>query len=168
MVAADLFAASALWRYPEIESVVLRLAYTLGPSRRGTLAGFLGNREGSKVPMVLGFDPLFQLMHEADAVAAITRTLTGELRGIYNVAGPPPLPLSVLCQLAGRRPLPVPEPLLPLVLSRFRRAPLPARAIGHLKFPVVISDERFRKATGFTPNYDALQSIAAFREEGWS
>ena len=166
MVAADLFAASALWRYPELESAVLRLVYTLGPSQRGTLAGFLGSQEGGRVPMVLGFDPLFQLMHEGDAVDAICLALTRQLTGIYNVAGPPPIPLSALCRFAGRRPLSVPEPLLPLALSRFRRAPLPARAINHLKYPVVVDDQLFRAATGFQSRYDLLQTVAAFREEG--
>ena len=66
-VAADLFAANALWRMPKISTAVLRLVYTLGPSRRGTLANFI---RGPRVPMVMGFDPLFQFMHDADAAKA--------------------------------------------------------------------------------------------------
>src|SRR5262249_54793289 len=38
LVAADLYAGSALWRYPELDTSVLRLCYTLGPSVSGTLA----------------------------------------------------------------------------------------------------------------------------------
>ena len=41
LVAADLYAASSLWRYPEIATAVLRVVYTLGPSKHGTLASFL-------------------------------------------------------------------------------------------------------------------------------
>src|SRR5688572_32290027 len=48
------------------------------------------------VPTVLGFDPLFQFMHEHDATAAIALALSSGLRGVYNVSGPPPAPLSVL------------------------------------------------------------------------
>ena len=60
LVAADLYAGSSLWRYPQLHTSVLRLCYTLGPMHHGTLAAFL---HGPRVPMVLGYDPLFQFMH---------------------------------------------------------------------------------------------------------
>src|SRR5258706_14689380 len=84
LVAADLYAGSALWRYPELDTCVLRLCYTLGPSVSGTLAAFL---RGTRAPMVMGFDPLFQFMHEEDAADAICTSLEHKLRGVYNVAG---------------------------------------------------------------------------------
>ena len=91
LVAADLYAGSALWRYPDIDTAVLRLCYTLGPLRQGTLAAFL---KGPRVPTVLGFDPLFQFIHELDAAAAIVLALEKGLRGVYNVCGPPPVPFQ--------------------------------------------------------------------------
>lgn len=72
LVAADLFAGQALWCYPQLQTAVLRIVYTLGPSHRGTLASFL---DGKRVPMVLGFDPLYQFMHENDAADAIVLAL---------------------------------------------------------------------------------------------
>jgi len=82
LVAADLYAGSALWRYPELETVVLRVCYTLGASHHGTLASFL---RGRRVPMVLGFDPLFHFMHEDDAASAIVTALERNERGVFNV-----------------------------------------------------------------------------------
>src|SRR6188768_2163866 len=38
LVAADLYAGSALWRYPKLATSVLRMVYTLGPTGHGTLA----------------------------------------------------------------------------------------------------------------------------------
>ena len=107
LVAADLFAGTALWRWPEIATSVLRLVYTLGPSRRGTLAAYIGKR---RVPTVMGFDPLFQFMHEQDAARAIALALDKDLHGVYNVAGPSPVPLSLLCRETGRVRVPIPEP----------------------------------------------------------
>src|SRR5271165_2819676 len=72
LVAADLYAATALWRFPELATTVLRICYTLGPSGHGTLASFV---RGKRVPMVLGFDPLFQFLHEDDVVDAIALTI---------------------------------------------------------------------------------------------
>src|SRR6059058_4749353 len=44
LVAADLYAANALWRIPDLHTAVLRVCYTLGPSAHGTLASFLNAR----------------------------------------------------------------------------------------------------------------------------
>jgi len=44
LVAADLYAANALWRLPELQTAVLRICYTLGPAGHGTLASFLRAR----------------------------------------------------------------------------------------------------------------------------
>lgn len=161
LVAADLYAGSALWRYPQLETVVIRCVYTLGPSLTGTLATFL---RGRRVPMVLGFDPLFQFIHEEDAADAIVAALERADRGVWNVAGPPPLPLSMLIRRAGRTAVPAPEPLFRLALGRFGLPRLPPGALQHIKYPVVIDDHRFRERTGFGPRFDAEATIAAFRQ----
>jgi UDP-glucose 4-epimerase len=160
LVAADLFAGSALWRWPELTTTVLRIVYTLGPSRRGTLAAFLGKR---RVPTVMGFDPLFQFMHEYDAADAIALALEQRARGVFNVAGPRPVPLSVLCRATGRTPVPIPEPLYERVLGRFGFAELPPGAVNHIKYPLVVDDAAFREATGFRFVYDEVTTMEGFR-----
>ncbi|MEY2929779.1 MAG: hypothetical protein RL033_528 [Pseudomonadota bacterium] len=159
LVAADLFAASALWRSPERTTAVLRLVYTLGPSLHGTLASFL---RGLRVPMILGFDPLFQFMHEADAVAAIILALERKLRGVFNVAGPQALPLSELIRVTGRVPTRMARVLHPLLLGRFGLPSLAAGAVAHIKYPIVISDRAFREATGFQHQNGEYETLAAF------
>lgn len=160
LVAADLFAGSQLWRHPDLATTVLRLVYTLGPTPTGTLATFL---RGPRVPMVMGFDPLFQFMHEDDAASAIVTALQSEMRGVYNVAGPEPMPLSLLVRASGRSSIPIPEPLFRMALGRFGLPRLPAGAINHIKYPVVVDDSQFRKATGFAHQFDADQTIRSFR-----
>jgi UDP-glucose 4-epimerase len=160
LVAADLYAGSALWRYPELETAVLRCCYTLGPSEHGTLAAYL---RGPRVPTVLGFDPLFQFMHEDDVTSAICCALDRGGRGVYNVAGPPPLPLSLIVRQTGRRAAPVPELLFRFVLGRFGLPSLPPGAVAHLKYPVVIDGTAFARATGFTPQHDEDSTMQSFR-----
>ncbi len=162
LVAADLFAGSALWRYPQLDTAVLRLAYTLGPSMRGTLASFLGESRGHRVPTIMGFDPLFQVMHEDDAVRAIIASLNAKLRGVYNVAGPTPLPLSVLCKSTNRTQIPLPEPLYTVITRSLNLTSLPISAIRHIKYPVVIQDRSFRELTGYQPSIDQENLLASF------
>ena len=159
LVAADLYAGTALWRLPQLETAVLRVCYTLGPARTGTLATFL---RGPNVPTVMGFDPLFQMIHERDAALAVVTALEKRLRGVFNVAGPAPLPLSVLIKQARRRNIPVPEPLFRLALGRFGLPRLPEGALSHIKYPVVIDAGAFRMASGFEHQLDEETTIRAF------
>lgn len=160
LVAADLYAGTALWRFPEIDTAVLRVVYTLGPSRSGTLSSFL---RGPRVPLILGYDPLFHFMHEEDVARAIVAALDKKLRGVFNVAGPQPLPLSVIIGQAGLEPLLVPEPLFRSLLGRFGLPRLPRGALNHIKYPVVIDGSSFRDKTGFRHQHDEHATIAAFR-----
>jgi UDP-glucose 4-epimerase len=160
LVAADLYASTALWRMPAIRTAVLRICYTLGPSGHGTLATFL---RGKRVPAVLGFDPLFQFMHEDDVVTAITMAIEQKLHGVYNVAGPQPVPFSVVIRATGRQRIPIPEALLALALGKGGLPKLPRGALGHIKYPVVVDSSAFTQATGFEHELDEGQTLRDFR-----
>ena len=73
---------------------------------------------GTRVPTVMGFDPLFQFMHEADVAEAICCALDARLRGVFNVSGPPPIPLSLIIRRCGRTRIPVPEALFRFALGQ--------------------------------------------------
>ncbi len=161
LVAADLYATTALWRLPDLCTSVLRLCYSLGSTGQGTLASYL---RGPRVPTVLGFDPLYQFMSEADMVTAIALALEKRLRGVYNVAGPPPVPLSVLIRATGRTQVPLPELLFTRALGRLGFPKLPRGAVSHIKYPVVIDDSVFRKETGFAPAIDESTAMHQFRD----
>lgn len=160
LVAADLFAANMLWREPQITTSVLRLVYTLGPSRTGTLASFL---RGKRVPMVFGFDPLFQYLEEDDAARGITLAVEKRPRGIFNVAGPPPVPLGTIARETGRTVIPVPEPVLQQLLGHFGLPNLPKGALEHIKYPIVVDGSAYRKATGFTHQTDEVEVLRRYR-----
>ena len=163
LVAADLYAGSALWRFPDLDTAVLRMCYSLGPERHGTLASFL---RGPRVPTVLGFDPLFQFMHEHDAANAIALAVEKRLRGVFNVSGPAPMPLSIIIRESGRTNTPVVEPLMNLAMGRFGLPQLPKGAVGHLKYPIVIDSTLFQKATGFKHGYDENETLRDFVDAG--
>lgn len=161
LVAADLYAGTALWRYTTLKTCVLRVCYTLGPAHHGTLASFIRFR---RVPTVLGFDPLFQFMHEHDVARAIAIALEARLHGVFNVAGPPPLPLATIIRAVGHSPIPIPEPLMRLAFGRFGLPSLSAGAIEHLKYPVVIDPASFKSATGFVHEHGDRETIESFRK----
>ncbi len=161
LVAADLYAGSALWRYPTFATTVLRLVYTLGPTGHGTLATFL---RGRRVPTLLGFDPLFQFMHEHDVVSSLCTALDKRPRGVFNVAGPQPVPLSTVIRETGRTNIPIPEVVFAMMLGRFGLPKLPHGALEHIKYPITVDGSAFKKATGFEHQYDERGAIKAYRD----
>lgn len=159
LVAADLYAGNAIWRIPSLTTTVLRLVYTLGPTVGGTLASFV---RGRVVPMVMGFDPLFQFLHEDDAASAVVQAVERRPQGIYNVAGPQPLPLSVIAKRCGRRTLPLPEALLELAMGKAGLPKLPSGALQHLKYPVVVDGASFAARTGWHWKFDEVETVSSF------
>jgi len=160
LVAADLHATQALWRAPSMVTTVLRFCYTLGSTGHGTLAGFL---RGKRVPTVLGFDPLFQFLHEEDFVSALELAVDKRPRGVFNVAGPPPVPLSMVIHETGRTRIPLPSTMFGGMLGRFGLPRLARGAVSHLQFPVVVDASAFRAATGFQHRIDEVTAMQAFR-----
>jgi UDP-glucose 4-epimerase len=161
LVAADLYAGSALWRHPSFATSVLRMVYTLGPTGHGTLATFL---RGARVPTVLGYDPLFHFMHEQDVVNALVTTLDARPAGVFNVSGPQPVPLSVIIRETGRTNVPLPGPLFAAALGRFGLPRLSRGALDHIRYPITVDSGAFKRATGFAPMIDARSAMVAYRD----
>ncbi len=161
LVSADLYAGSALWRFPALTTTVMRMCYTLGPSGHGTLATFI---RGPRVPAILGFDPLYQFMHEKDVVKALVCALDARPRGVFNVSGPQPVPLSVLVRETGRKLVPLPELLFSASLGRFGLPKISKGALDHIKYSIVMDATPFRKATGFAHDIDEVQAMHEYKQ----
>ncbi len=97
----------------------------------------------------MGYDPLFQFMHEDDVTEAIVQAATQRHKGVFNVAGPDPVPLSIIGRETGRPAIFLPEFVMKAALGRFGLPNLSSGALTHIKFPVTIDGSRFRDATGF-------------------
>jgi UDP-glucose 4-epimerase len=106
---------------------------------------------------------MFQFLYEADAAMALVLAAEKRLRGIFNVAGPNPLPLSMIARETGRTPVPVPQPLLTRMLGRFGLPYLPRGALDHIKFPILVDASAFKKATGFAHEVDEVETLRRFR-----
>jgi hypothetical protein len=53
--------------------------------------------------------------------------------------------------------------MYPLLLGRLGLPKLTPGAVAHIKYPIVISDQSFRSATGFRPEHAEYETLAAFR-----
>jgi UDP-glucose 4-epimerase len=163
LIEVDILAQSFFWKHPETETVILRPVHILGGVHNAA-SNYL---RLDTVPTLLGFDPMVQVIHESDVVRAIRLALRGGVRGIFNVAGPPPLPLSRVIKLVGRPHLPVPYSMAKLLLRRMwslRLSNFPVPELDHIRFVCMVDDARARRELGFTsgvPIEDTVRSVVA-------
>jgi UDP-glucose 4-epimerase len=165
LIAVDMFAQSYFWKYPEIETVVLRPAHILG-GVNNAISNYLRLQ---RIPVLMGFDPLLQVLHEEDAVTAILAAARPGVRGVFNVVGPEALPLRTLIGLTGRPRIELPHFLAPGVadrLFRFRFADFPAAETDYLRYAATLDGSRARSQLQFRPRFGVAEAVrAALRTE---
>ncbi|MFP2934018.1 SDR family oxidoreductase [Pyxidicoccus sp. 3LG] len=150
-------------RHPDMRVLVLRFAPVLGPSVDSPATRLLKH---DVVPTLLGFDPLWQGLHEEDAGRALHHALRAEASGEFNIVGRGVLPLSGLIQQAGGRPLPLPGPLFRAALHTLDvvgAATLPVALLDYIHYSWVADGERAESALGFIPFHHVRDAAAALR-----
>lgn len=167
LVELDMFAQSVFWRSPNTELVILRPANILGTVRNAP-SNYL---RLTVAPTLLGFDPMVQAVHQDDVVRAIELALRPGARGIYNIAGPPPVPLSKALQLLERQTVPVPYTLAKTGLSGLFRLGLsrfPGPELDFIRYVCMVDDSLARAELGYVPAYDLESTLRAVDDERWS
>lgn len=151
-------------RNPDVHVVVLRFAPIVGASADNPLTRLL--RTGF-VPTVLGFDPLWQVLHEEDAATALHLALTTRARGVFNVVGDATAPFSTIVRLAGAKVIPLPGPVLRATISALETAGIasvPVPLLSFLRYSWVADGLRARRLLGFEPRIPFLEAMASLRE----
>jgi UDP-glucose 4-epimerase len=149
-------------RYPDLKIAVLRFAPLLGPRVHTFYTRILDRRV---VPVLMGYDPLVQMLHPDDALAAAEAAVDRPVAGAFNVVPSRPITLLTALHLAGKVPLAVPHPLAYPVADLMWAAGVgeaPGRFCDYVRFPFVADGERARRDLGFTPRYASRDALLAY------
>ncbi len=149
---------------PALTVTLLRFASIIGLTADTPMTRFLKNRWAQPL---LGFDPMLQIIHEADVVGALAHAALTDAPGVFNVASDPAMPLSQVMALAGKRQLPVPHPLTYWGIAALdiaganldRYAPIEP---DYLRYPWVADLSKMRQELGFEPRYTAEETLRQF------
>jgi UDP-glucose 4-epimerase len=166
LVEVDMLAQSFFWKRPETETVILRPVHILGTVKNAP-SNFL---RLPAIPTALGFDPMIQVIHETDVVSAIQLALRPGVRGIFNIAGPEPLPLSRIIKMLGRPNVRVPVTLGKVMLQRMWALHLtnfPAPEIDHIRYVCMVDDRRAKETLAFAPKKSIEETVAAVDADRW-
>ena len=149
-------------RYPGLGVTVLRFATLLGPGVHSFYTRLLSKRA---VAVLLGYDPLLQLLNPDDALEAAMLALAQGPSQVVNVVPRTPLTLLTALHLADKVTLPVPHPVAyPLAELWWGTGvgEAPAGFLDYARFPFVADGAKARRTLGFEPRYTSRQALEAF------
>jgi len=148
---------------PEVDVTILRFANVLGP---GVDTSHIDLFSLPAVPMILGFDPRYQFVHENDVVHALEHATQRELPGVYNVAADGVLALTEVAGLLGKHY----APILPFwgtaiaaTVARRLGVNIPPEMLAQLRFGRGVDNRRY-KAAGFEYGYTSREAVLALAE----
>ena len=165
LVEIDHMVSTFLWRARDIETVVLRPVHILG-SVHNAPSNYL---RLDPVPVLLGFDPMVQVIHERDIAEAILSAIEPGVRGIFNLTGPGELPLSAILRALGRRTIPVPHPVAkPLWSAAFRLglSSYPVAEFDFIRYVCMVDGRRAREELAFRPRHSLEETLRSVDDPG--
>jgi UDP-glucose 4-epimerase len=163
LVEVDHLASTFFWKARAVETVILRPVHILGTVHNAP-SNYL---RLDPIPILLGFDPMVQLIHEQDVAESIAAALAPGARGIYNVVGPGEVPLSVVIKELERRTLPIPHPLAkPLYWAAFRLglSGYPVAEFDFIRYVCMVDGHRAERELNFRPRHSLRETILAVDE----
>lgn len=163
LIEVDMLAQSFFWRHPSCETVILRPTHILGAVKNAP-SNYL---RLPVAPTLMGFDPMIQVIHFDDVARAVVMALRPGARGIFNLAGPEPVPLSRILKMLGRPRLPIPHGAARSMLSelfRYRLSSFPAPELDHIRYVCMVDDRRARDALGYAPRHGLRDTVFSVEE----
>jgi UDP-glucose 4-epimerase len=163
LVEIDHLVSTFLWKARELETVVLRPVHIIGPVHNAP-SNYL---RIPRPPVLLGFDPMVQLVHVLDVAEAIVQALAPGRRGIYNIVGPGEVPLSAILAELGREgrwiPHPIAKPLLRLAFT-LGLSSFPVAELDFIRYVCMVDGRRASAELGFRPRFGLRETIRAVEE----
>jgi len=159
---AEQHAAAFARRYPDMKITVLRFAPLLGPGIHTFYTSIFDNRI---VPVPMGYDPLVQLLHPDDALAASLKAIDAGRGGAFNIVPRAPIALLTALHLAAKLPVPVPHVLAYPAADLLWASGVgdaPSGFVDYVRFGFLADGDRAREELGFSPVHTSRESLAAY------
>lgn len=159
---AEQHAVAFARRYPDMAVTRLRFAPLLGPGVHAFYTRIFDHRV---VPLLMGYDPLVQLLHPEDAVAAFLAAVESAPGGAFNIVPSRPLPLLTAYHLAAKVPIAVPHPMAYAGADLLWAAGLglaPGAFVDYVRYSFVADGEKARQELGFKARFSSRDALAAY------
>lgn len=163
MVEIEEFCAGFRSQQPDLLITALRFANIVGGTAVTPLTTLL---KGKAAPILLGFDPIMQIIHEEDVVEALVHAALTGANGVFNVAATGLMPLTRILSLTGVLPVPILHPLAYWSAQNVRGRLSPARLmpfdLDYLRYRWVADTRKMETELGFAPQYTMEETLREF------
>jgi UDP-glucose 4-epimerase len=159
---AEQHAASFARRYPEMRVTLLRFAPLFGPGIHNFYTAIFDHRV---VPVLMGYDPLMQLLHPEDAMAGFMAGVEHGRAGAFNIVPSRPIPLVTALHLSAKVPVPVPHPAAYVAADLLWASGVvaaPGGFVDYVRYPFLGDGEKARRELGFTPRHSSRDALTAY------
>jgi len=159
----DNLASTWIYKNRSTRGVVLRPTNIIGPNLNNAASNYL--RRDVAIAL-LGFDPMWQFVHEYDMVDAILLAAQGDAVGVFNVAGNGEMPIQEALETAGARVLKIPGFAVDAFLRVSRslnRETFPSYLLEFFRYACMISDAAFRSTFGYVPKVPLKRALRETR-----
>lgn len=154
--------ADARREHPQLEQVVLRIGTILGERVDNQITAlFLKKR----LLGIRGAESPFVFVWDSDVVDIVQRAVTGEVAGVFNVAGDGALPISEIAHRLGKQVLWLPDRLLQGALwvgSKLGVSRYGPEQTRFLRYRPVLDNTRLREVFGYTPTHTSAEAFEAW------
>lgn len=150
----------------DMKIVVLRFPGIVGASGASSMMRYLGQ---PAPPMLMGFDPLFQIVHEADVVGSILHAMASEADGVFNIASEGVMPLSQMIRRVGRQAVPIFHPIAYQVtkLPFLKNNKLMSQAMpfepDYIRYTWVADTAKMHNELGYSPMHTAEEALETYK-----
>lgn len=147
---------------PDTLVTVLRAAPTIGPTIQNFVTRFFSR---PAAPVLMGYDPLLQFVHEDDLAHAFKLAVDEDFPGAYNVAADGVLPYSTVLAMMGKLPVPLPHFIAaPLARALWvtQLTDAPPAFLNFLRYLCVADGAKAHQVMGFAPRFDIKAAINDF------
>lgn len=152
--------------HPELEQVVLRIGTILGERVDNQITALF---ERPRLLKIRGADSPFVFVWDTDVVAVVERAVTGDVSGVFNVAGDGALTIDDIAARLGKPTLSIPEPVLRTALAVGKRLGLTAygpEQTRFLQYRPVLANDRLKEVFGYTPSRTSAEAFDAWAQRG--
>lgn len=147
---------------PQTIVTVLRPCAIMGPTINNFLTTYLST---PVILKILGFDPLFQFIHEEDVINAFKIAVESDFNGIFNIVGNGVLPYSTVTKLLGKLSVSIPFPLAYSTISllwSLNLSPVPPAFLNFIRYTWLADGEKAKTIMKFEPRYNIKETIESF------
>lgn len=141
---------------------ILRFPNVIGPTISTPMTRYLSLRTP---PVLLGFEPQMQFLHETDAIQALVQAVDTDVPGIFNIGAETAVPLDKALAITGRLPLPIFH-LFAYWGSAFLGSSTQEKVmpfeLDYIRYPWVGDLQRMHEEFNFTPQYTAEEALREF------